>query len=141
MTWENLNPRVTIAIYSIVTGRIRSVSTCDAFFVQQQMREGEDFVVVPEGVDTRLWLVRGGELVPRPGEEILAEDAANALRQLRATRDAKLRSEVDSLNALRLAAMTPDQIAAWTEYRQQLLDFPDTVEDVFNPNWPVAPAS
>lgn len=141
MSWDNLNPRVTFAIYSVETGRIRCVTTCEAFFVRQQMRAGEGFLVLEGDADPGRSIVRGGELVARPEDELLAEDTARAMVQLRASRDSKLKSEIDSLNALRVSSMSKVEISAWQLYRQKLLDFPDTVEDVFSPIWPEAPAS
>ena len=70
-----------------------------------------------------------------------AELDAIAAQDIRYQRDVKLTTEVDPIagNALRWAALTADQQAAWTAYRQALLDI--TTQDGF-PNsvvWPTKP--
>lgn len=37
-------------------------------------------------------------------------------------------------------SLSPDTKALWTAYRQTLRDLPETVEDPFDPVWPVKPA-
>ena len=70
-----------------------------------------------------------------------AELDAIAAQDIRYQRDVKLTTEVDPIagNALRWAALTADQQAAWTAYRQALLDI--TTQGGF-PNsivWPTKP--
>ena len=70
-----------------------------------------------------------------------AELDAIAAQDIRYQRDVKLTTEVDPIagNALRWAALTADQQAAWAAYRQALLDitkqsgFPNSVV------WPTKP--
>lgn len=70
-----------------------------------------------------------------------AELDAIAAQDIRYQRDVKLATEVDPIagNALRWAALTADQQAAWAAYRQALLDV--TIQSGF-PNdvvWPTKP--
>ena len=70
-----------------------------------------------------------------------AELDAIAAQEVRYQRDVKLATEVDPIagNALRWAALTSDQHAAWAAYRQALLDV--TTQSGF-PNdvvWPTKP--
>lgn len=68
MSWENWNRRVAVAIYKLETGDILRVTTCDAFHAFQQLNEGEAFVEITERLDTSLWKVTDGQLVPRVPE-------------------------------------------------------------------------
>ena len=70
-----------------------------------------------------------------------AEIDAQAAQAVRAERDMKLSSEVDPIagNALRWAALTPEQQQAWADYRQALLDVTDQVGFPENVTWPIAP--
>ena len=73
-----------------------------------------------------------------PTQEELDAEAANAVRQ---ERDFKLTNEVDPLagNALRWAALSPEQQQAWADYRQALLDVPEQEGFPHNVIWPVKP--
>lgn len=73
-----------------------------------------------------------------PTQEELDAQAAVAVRL---ERDIKLETEVDPIagNALRWAALSPEQQQAWTDYRQALLDVPEQVGFPHNVVWPVKP--
>ena len=74
-----------------------------------------------------------------PTQAELDEAAAQAIR---ATRDMKLATEVDSIagNALRWAALDADTQAAWAAYRQALLDIPAQAGFPHNVTWPEVPS-
>jgi len=64
----------------------------------------------------------------------------NALRTLRYQRDQKLFA--CDWTQLPDVTLTPEQVAAWRVYRQQLRDYMGSVTDPFNPPaWPVPPQS
>ena len=73
-----------------------------------------------------------------PSQEELDEMAAG---QVRYERDFKLFTEVDPIagNALRWAALTAEQQAAWADYRQALLDVPQQAGFPHNVVWPTKP--
>ena len=72
---------------------------------------------------------------PPPTAEEVAAD-------VRAERDRRLATEVDPIagNALRWAALTPEQQQAWGDYRQALLDLPQQAGFPNNVTWPEVPA-
>lgn len=63
--------------------------------------------------------------------------SAKKLSDIRAKRNALL-VECDWTQTLD-APLTPEQLAAWAEYRQELRDFPATA-NLNNPVWPEKPA-
>lgn len=67
-------------------------------------------------------------------------DAAEAT-QVRSERDMKLATEVDPIagNALRWAALSAEEQAAWAAYRQALLDVPQQAGFPNDVTWPVKP--
>lgn len=71
-----------------------------------------------------------------PTQAELDEVAAQAVR---VERDMKLASEVDPIagNALRWAALSAEEQAAWAVYRQALLDVPEQAGFPHNVTWPV----
>lgn len=71
---------------------------------------------------------------PAPTAEQLAAGA-------RVKRDGLLRSVVDAINAVRWAAMSAGEQAAWTGYRQALLDVPAQAGFPIEIAWPVVPGS
>ena len=75
--------------------------------------------------------------VPPTQEELDAEAAA----AVRAERDMKLSTEVDTIagNALRWAALTAEQQQAWADYRQALLDIPQQSGFPNEVIWPTKP--
>lgn len=85
--------------------------------------------------------VKARKVVARDPAEVLAAQAPFAIRAVRVERDAKIRDEVDSINPMRWAAMSPALQAQWAAYRQALLDItkPANLPDPFNPVWPVRP--
>lgn len=60
---------------------------------------------------------------------------------IRCARDIKLATEVDTIagNALRWAALTPEQQQAWADYRQALLDLPQQPGFPADVVWPTKP--
>ena len=74
-----------------------------------------------------------------PTQAELDEAAAQAVR---ATRDMKLATEVDPIagNALRWAALSAEEQAAWAAYRQALLDVPEQAGFPHDVAWPVKPS-
>ena len=73
-----------------------------------------------------------------PTQAELDEAAAQAVR---ANRNMKLATEVDLIagNALRWAALSAEEQAAWAAYRQALLDVPEQAGFPDNVTWPVKP--
>lgn len=59
---------------------------------------------------------------------------------MRAERDRLLATNVDAINAVRWAAMSEPDRAAWTAYRQALLDVPQQAGFPLEVEWPVVPA-
>ena len=85
---------------------------------------------------------RTGEVTKRPyTEEEIAAMLAFVPEQVRAERDMKLATEVDPIagNALRWAALSAEEQAAWAAYRQALLDVPSQAGFPDNVTWPVKP--
>ena len=74
-----------------------------------------------------------------PTQAELDEVAAQAVR---AERDMKLATEVDPIagNALRWAALSAEEQAAWAAYRQALLNVPEQAGFPYNVSWPVRPS-
>lgn len=54
-------------------------------------------------------------------------------------RDELLRIQIDTINAVRWAAMDEAQRTAWTAYRQALLDVPQQAGFPFDVSWPIKP--
>lgn len=75
--------------------------------------------------------------VPPTQEELDAIAAA----EVRAERNRRLAQEVDPIagNALRWAALTPEQQQVWADYRQALLDVPSQEGFPHTVVWPVKP--
>ena len=73
-----------------------------------------------------------------PTQAELDEAAAQAVR---GERDMKLSTEVDPIagNALRWAALSAEEQAAWAVYRQALLDVPEQAGFPHDVAWPVKP--
>ncbi len=110
-----------------------NVAVCDdpAFAAEQGWRP------LPEGGAIG-WKVRDGVIAGPTKEEIEAEMAASARRH----RDHLLATEVDPIvtNPLRWTALTADQQAAWSAYRQALLEVPDQTGFPMEIVWPDQPA-
>ena len=70
-----------------------------------------------------------------------AELDAEAAAAVRAERDMKLATEVDTIagNALRWAALTAEQQQSWADYRQALLDVPQQAGFPHEVVWPTKP--
>ncbi len=73
-----------------------------------------------------------------PTQAELDEAAAQAVRE---ERNMKLATEVDPIagNALRWAALSAEEQAAWAVYRQALLDVPEQAGFPHDVIWPVKP--
>lgn len=85
--------------------------------------------------------VVAGEVVARDPAVLAAINRTNAVRRLRARRNALLRNDVDPIvtNPIRWAELSAEQQAAWLAYRQALLDWPEAEADPLNPTPPIAP--
>jgi len=85
--------------------------------------------------------VKARKVVARDPAAVLATRMPFAIKAVRVARDAKIRDEVDSINPMRWAAMSPALQARWAAYRQALLDItkPENLPDPFNPVWPARP--
>lgn len=101
------------------------------------------FALYPEGTievplqPSPLHKMIDGEWIA-PSQEELDAIAASGVRS---ERDARLMGEVDPIasNALRWAALTPEQQQAWADYRQALLDITDQSGFPHNVTWPTKP--
>lgn len=71
--------------------------------------------------------------------KIASQNLANKQRAVRDKRDELLRSNVDSLNPIRWAALTDAQKTAFGVYRQELLDVPQQAGFPNNVTWPTKP--
>ena len=135
-TWGR---NATIVVYDISTGAIKRVVFCHSFLVQNQLQEGEAFIEVEDVISAKDYYIVDGVIQPKPPEVIQQELEFLALRNIRRDRDSKLKQEIDTLSSLRLMSMTPEKVQEWQDYREALLNFPETVVDVFNPVWPTPP--
>lgn len=100
----------------------------------------ERLVVIGTDAVTDGWAVRA-----KTADE-LAADRAAALAGLRAERDARLAAtdwllqrHYEQTTAGVPPALSPEQMAAWLDYRHALRDLPETTEDPAAPAWPAAP--
>jgi len=91
--------------------------------------------------DLHLYRVADGALVRLSGAERDAVEKRRAWVKLRQERFSRLRKHVDEVasNPLRWNSLTPDQQQAISEYRQALLDLPQTTSDPRNLVWPQPP--
>jgi hypothetical protein len=84
-----------------------------------------------------------GRIAMTPEEEAQfeADRAYVSPDMVRQQRDQTLASEVDPLvsNPLRWGSMTETEQAAWTNYRQKLLDLPEQEGFPNTVTWPTAP--
>jgi hypothetical protein len=78
-------------------------------------------------------LYEDGQFLPKP-RDIEAEWA-----QVRTQRDALLEESDVYVLPDRWAAMTPEQQTAWSTYRQELRDIPETYSDPAEVIWPIKP--
>jgi hypothetical protein len=83
--------------------------------------------------------VTAGRLAPKTADERAAAATAAAWADLRRQRDARLAQTVDTISPPRWTALTPAAQAAWTTYRQALLDLPANTTDPTAPVWPLEP--
>jgi hypothetical protein len=79
------------------------------------------------------WRLIDGVLTP-PSRDIEAE-----WRVVCVERDRRLKEDVDVINAVRWQAMNETTQKAWNDYRQALLDLPESVSDPRDVVWPVMP--
>lgn len=83
------------------------------------------------------WTWDGTQWVqPSPYEPTLEERKEIA----RGIRNKWLRRNVDSMNGIRLAAMSPEKQAEWVAYRQALLDVPEQPGFPDSIVWPTKPS-
>lgn len=72
-------------------------------------------------------------------DEQKTERVASVASYVRSMRNNMLESKVDKINAVRWAAMTADEQASWTTYRQALLDITTQAGFPSSVTWPTAP--
>lgn len=121
-------------VYDPATGKILSTGTARDIYAQ-----AEDGQAVLEGrSDPRTQRVVDGELRMIPKHERNARDRERALRKLRGRRNRLLRESDWRFHMAHWSGLTAEQQAAWLEYRQALLDLPEST-DPLDPIWPIAP--
>ncbi len=95
----------------------------------------------PQDYANVVWI---DDVEPPTAEEVAAEitrlEAEAPAKAVRAERDRLLATVVDPINAVRWAAMTEPERAAWTAYRQALLDVPEQAGFPSAVVWPEVPA-
>jgi len=79
------------------------------------------------------WRVLDGKLAP-PDRNLEAEWAV-----VRDERDRRLEEDVDPISAVRWESMEESERQAWKDYRQLLLDIPDSTDDPAEVVWPARP--
>ncbi len=126
---------MSVVIYDPATGRplrLHQGSPRALEKVRARMAEGEACI---EGdyVSIVGCTVRDGALVE--AERTQDDD----MRELRDRRNKLLRAHVDAMNPVRWETMDETQRQAWREYRQALLDLPETTTDPRHPVWPARP--
>jgi len=100
----------------------------------------DDLNVFPNLVDASIGgnindKIVDGKIIPTSNEIAIAEMA----KEVRRLRDEFLSRDVDSINTFRAATMTPEQLTAWANYRQALLDIPLQSGFPFAVEWPSKP--
>lgn len=83
------------------------------------------------------WTWDGNKWVQPPAYEPTLEEKIKLGRDIR---NKWLRRNVDNINAVRWAAMTPEKQAEWVAYRQALLDVPEQPGFPDNIIWPTKPS-
>jgi hypothetical protein len=120
--------------YDLTTGNVLYCG--EATDIQAQAEEG---VGVVEGHGTPLThRVVDGKLRMIPKRERDARLKERTLRKLRGRRDRILRDIDWRFGAAHWASPTEAEKQAWQDYRQALLDLPETI-DLDDPVWPVPP--
>lgn len=122
-------------VYDPETGTIRY--TGSARDIDAQAEDG--LGVIKGRGDARTQRVVGGKLQMIPKRERDRKAKARAMRKLRGRRDRLLHEMGTRLNPVFWATLTQEQRQAWQEYRQALLDLPQTVADPENITWPTPP--
>ena len=124
---------IRAVIYNTSTGKIKCVHTNEPSLIHYRVKEGESWFESYEDVENKY--VVNGALVPRPQEELEAEELDRAWKKLRKDRSFFLKrcdwTQVPD---------APVDAAAWATYRQQLRDLPANTTDPRNVEWPVPPS-
>jgi hypothetical protein len=121
-------------IYNPATGQILSTGT--ARDIHSQAEDGQS--VIEGRSDPRTQRVVDGKLRMIPKRERDARLKERTLRKLRGRRDRILRDIDWRFGAAHWASLTEAEKQAWQDYRQALLDLPETI-DLDDPVWPVPP--
>jgi len=126
------------SVYEKNTGRIvRRLKVSSRKEAERSLLDGQAFV---EGSgDFERHHVVNGEILDLPDDTVESEIEVKSWRTLRIERDQELRSTVDTINAVRWDAMSSDERKKWKDYRQALLDLPETTVDPTKPVWPQKP--
>ena len=139
-----------IYVIENATGKIaQRIDTLDSH-AEHYAREGHSVVVTDQIVDVGVARVSDGQFVTipdKPSEYHVwdwatlswNQDRALAKKAVRAKRDALLRNVVDTINAVRWAAMDDAKRGEWDTYRTALLDVTDQVGFPFDVEWPCVP--
>ena len=123
----------TFIVYDSNTGLIKSVHHNKQELVELILQEGESYLAYEGDAENKC--VVNGEVVPRPQEEIDAEELHMAWFNFRGNRNYLL-SECDWTQV----PDAPVDSAAWAVYRQQLRDLPANTTDPRNVVWPEPPS-
>lgn len=92
-----------------------------------------------DGQNEGKYIVPGDNGYPRLVDERTPVDEIEAAR-VRSVRDALLSADIDSLNPIRWAAMTPEKQKEWADYRSALLHVPQQAGFPNNVTWPKKPS-
>lgn len=119
-----------------------SLSDLPFITVTEHVNEREIEILDPETQETRTETVTDISYsfsldASLKSSTIAARDLENAQASLRATRDQLLRDT--DFTQLVDAPLTAEKKEEFRLYRQALRDLPETVQDVFNPTFPVKP--
>ena len=132
------------------TGRIVMVGVCPPGQLPYQRVAGATVDVGVVDLKTQ-YRSSDGEIIPIPEQPSeyhvwdwvtlsWNQDRTLAEKAVRAKRGELLRNVVDTINAVRWAAMDDAKKAEWNAYRTALLDITDQVGFPFDVVWPCVPA-
>jgi len=118
-----------VAIYDVITGKIKRIVQCSCKHIQSQVRDGEDFFLnCPE---------KTTHIIENESKTIIAATPVeDLLFTLRSTRN-RLLADCDWTQLPDAQLSTTDK-KKWTDYRQELRDLPTNC-DPSNITWPPSP--
>jgi len=122
-----------LVVYNIATGKIKAVHWNKTEIVELLLEEGEAYLAYEDDIEGKH--VVNGEVVPRPQEDLDAEELEQSWFNFRGNRNYLL-SECDWTQV----PDAPVDAAAWAVYRQQLRDLPANTTDPRTVEWPVPPS-